>query len=122
MSVPTVYYTLIKHYHERLSSNHPLVKSRLSAFRLMVAGSASLPGPTLEEWESISGQRLLERYGMSEIGMAISNPLEGSRVQGHMGYALPGVECALADLEKGQIFWDSKSKNQTSSEQEGDIH
>ncbi len=46
----------------------------------MVAGSASLPGPTLTEWEKISGQRLLERYGMTEIGMGISNPYLGARV------------------------------------------
>ena len=74
MAVPTVYYTLIRHYHDHLTSEKASVRDKLSAFRLMVAGSASLPGPTLEEWEQISGQRLLERYGMSEIGMAISNP------------------------------------------------
>jgi malonyl-CoA/methylmalonyl-CoA synthetase len=79
MAVPTVYYSLIKYYHEK-KLDKKLVKERLSKFRLMVAGSASLPGPTLEEWQSISGQRLLERYGMTEIGMGISNPLNGDRV------------------------------------------
>lgn len=77
----------------------------------MVAGSASLPGPTLTEWEHISGQRLLERYGMTEIGMGISNPYIGKRIQGHMGYALPGVQCALADIENGKIFWESNSSS-----------
>jgi len=54
MAVPTVYYSLIKYYHEQ-KLDKKLVKERLSKFRLMVAGSASLPGPTLEEWQSISG-------------------------------------------------------------------
>jgi malonyl-CoA/methylmalonyl-CoA synthetase len=80
MAVPTIYYNLIKYYEEKLQSEKKLVKERLSDFRLMVAGSASLPGPTLEEWQGISGQRLLERYGMTEIGMGISNPLHGARV------------------------------------------
>ena len=125
MAVPTVYYNLIKHFNEKLAaSKSATVRERLSKFRLMVAGSASLPGPTLEEWEQISGQRLLERYGMTEIGMAISNPYRGKRVQGHMGYALPGVQCALADLETGKIFWQdgSKEHNQLTSEKQGELY
>lgn len=78
MAVPTIYYSLLKHYHEQ-KLDPTLVKERLSRFRLMVAGSASLPSPTLEEWENITGQRLLERYGMTEICMGISNPL-GHRI------------------------------------------
>jgi malonyl-CoA/methylmalonyl-CoA synthetase len=80
MAVPTIYYNLIKYYEEKLQGEKSLVKEILSDFRLMVAGSASLPGPTLEKWQGISGQRLLERYGMTEIGMGISNPLHGARV------------------------------------------
>lgn len=56
--------------------------SCLSDFRLMVSGSAALPLPTLQRWEEISGHTLLERYGMTEIGMALSNPLKGPRVPG----------------------------------------
>lgn len=48
----------------------------------MVSGSAALPLPTLRRWEEISGHTLLERYGMTEIGMALSNPLRGPRVPG----------------------------------------
>jgi malonyl-CoA/methylmalonyl-CoA synthetase len=54
MAVPTIYYNLIKYYHDSKLSPK-FVKERLSSFRLMVAGSASLPGPTLDEWEHISG-------------------------------------------------------------------
>ena len=60
--------------------------------RLMVSGSAALPVSTLQRWQSISGHTLLERYGMTEIGMGLSNPLEGERVPGHVGKPLPGVE------------------------------
>ena len=49
-------------------------------------------------WEEISGHRLLERYGMTEIGMALSNSLHGDRIPGHVGAPLPGVEVRLADL------------------------
>lgn len=53
-----------------------------SSSRLMVSGSAALPLPTLQRWEEITGHTLLERYGMTEIGMALSNPLKGPRIPG----------------------------------------
>jgi malonyl-CoA/methylmalonyl-CoA synthetase len=52
---------------------------------------------TLELWEEMTGQRLLERYGMTEIGMALSNPLDGERRPGYVGKALPGIEVRLVD-------------------------
>lgn len=55
----------------------------------MVSGSAALPVPVLEKWKSITGHTLLERYGMTEIGMALSNPLHGVRVPGR---SLQGLE------------------------------
>ena len=63
----------------------------------MVSGSAALPVSTLNRWKEISGHTLLERYGMTEIGMALSNPLEGERVPGSVGTALPAVEVRLVD-------------------------
>src|SRR5256712_9871321 len=65
--------------------------------RLMVSGSAALSVGTLERWREISGQVLLERYGMTEIGMALSNPLRGERRPGFVGAPLPGVEVRLVD-------------------------
>jgi malonyl-CoA/methylmalonyl-CoA synthetase len=61
----------------------------------MVSGSAALPVSTLERWKEISGQTLLERYDMTEIGMALSNPLRGERVPGNVGTPLPSVEVQL---------------------------
>jgi malonyl-CoA/methylmalonyl-CoA synthetase len=63
----------------------------------MVSGSAALPVTVMEQWHQISGHYLLERYGMTEIGMAISNPYSGERRAGHIGQALPGVEIRLVD-------------------------
>jgi len=54
--------------------------------RLMVSGSAALPVPVLRKWEEITGHVLLERYGMTEIGMALTNPLHGKRVEGKPDY------------------------------------
>ena len=50
----------------------------------MISGSAALPEPILKKWEEISGHILLERYGMTEIGMALTNSLEGKRVPGKL--------------------------------------
>ena len=63
--------------------------------RLMVSGSAPLPVSTMLRWKEISGHTLLERYGMTEIGMALSNPLHGDRVPGSVGKPLPDVEVQL---------------------------
>jgi malonyl-CoA/methylmalonyl-CoA synthetase len=63
----------------------------------MVSGSAALPAPLFARWEELSGHRLLERYGMTEIGMALSNPLRGERVPGSVGAPLPGVGVRLSD-------------------------
>jgi len=51
-------------------------------FRLMVSGSAALPAPIMQRWEEITGHTLLERYGMTEMGMALTNPLSGPRIAG----------------------------------------
>lgn len=48
----------------------------------MVCGSAPLPTPIFNRWQEITGHKLLERYGMTETGMVLSNPLEGERVPG----------------------------------------
>lgn len=99
MAVPTIYSKLIQHYDQHLTQ--PRVRDFVRAvckerIRLMVSGSAALPLPTLQRWEEISGHTLLERYGMTEIGMALSNPLKGPRVPGAVGLPLPGVEVRIA--------------------------
>jgi malonyl-CoA/methylmalonyl-CoA synthetase len=97
MAVPTIYFKLIAHYETLSQSDQSEISNILKKLRLMVSGSAALPVSVMEKWYRISGHYLLERYGMTEIGMAISNPYEGERRAGHIGQALPGVEIRICD-------------------------
>jgi malonyl-CoA/methylmalonyl-CoA synthetase len=65
----------------------------------MMSGSAALPRTVLDRWKSITGHVLLERYGMTEVGMALSNPLHGERRPGYVGQPLPGVSARIVDGE-----------------------
>ncbi len=65
--------------------------------RVMISGSAPLPAAVFDRWRQLTGQALLERYGMTEIGMALSNPLHGERKPGFVGAPLPRVEVRLVD-------------------------
>jgi malonyl-CoA/methylmalonyl-CoA synthetase len=76
----------------------------MSAFRLMVCGSAALPVSVMEKWKAVSGHTLLERYGMTEIGMAISNPYHGQRKAGYIGTPLPGVEVCLVNEDYQEVL------------------
>ena len=99
MAVPTIYYKLITYWETLPVEQQENLLVVFGKFRLMVSGSAALPVTTLERWRLISGHTLLERYGMTEIGMAISNPYHGRRVPGHIGMPLNGVEINLVDEE-----------------------
>jgi malonyl-CoA/methylmalonyl-CoA synthetase len=97
MAVPTIYFKLIT-YWELLPAHEQIKCSEaLSKFRLMVSGSAALPESIMNKWKAISGHTLLERYGMTEIGMGISNPYDGDRKTGYIGLPLPGVSVRLLD-------------------------
>jgi malonyl-CoA/methylmalonyl-CoA synthetase len=69
----------------------------LAALRLLVSGSAALPPTVFERLAERAGQRVLERYGMTETIMNVSNPHDGERRPGTVGLPLPGVELRLAD-------------------------
>jgi malonyl-CoA/methylmalonyl-CoA synthetase len=99
MAVPTVYARLVELYdkspkevQEKWSAS---LKSADSPIRLMVSGSAALPETLALRWTEISGHRLLERYGMTEFSMAISNPLVGERKLNSVGLPLPGYEARI---------------------------
>jgi malonyl-CoA/methylmalonyl-CoA synthetase len=95
MGVPTVYSKLIQRWEESDEAAKKNYSDACAKFRLMVSGSAALPVPVLEKWKLVSGHMLLERYGMTEIGMALSNPLHGERKAGFVGKPLPGVEARV---------------------------
>lgn len=97
MAVPTIYAKLLAAWDEAPSDVRAAWSEGAARLRLMVSGSAALPVSLLERWRQVSGHVLLERYGMTEIGMALSNPLIGERVPGHVGQPLPGVNVRLAD-------------------------
>ena len=71
--------------------------------RLNISGSAACPVKLFKQWKELTGQVLLERYGMTEIGMGISNPYNGERRAGAVGQPLPGVECQLFDDDDNPV-------------------
>lgn len=97
MAVPTIYARLLSAWEEAA----PEVRARMTAgarrMRLMVSGSAALPVTLFWRWREATGHELLERYGMTEVGMALSNPLRGERRPGTVGRPLPGVGVRLVD-------------------------
>ena len=103
MAVPTVYSKLIDVWDDFSAGERRRMRDCLAGFRLMVSGSAALPVSVLEKWKEISGQVLLERYGMTEIGMALSNPYRGERLPGRVGFAMPGVEVGIFDENGGLL-------------------
>jgi malonyl-CoA/methylmalonyl-CoA synthetase len=102
MAVPTVYTKLIAAWEASSLEDRKAISAGCNRMRLMVSGSAALPVATLEGWREISGHTLLERYGMTEIGMALSNPLHGTRVPGSVGTPLPSVDVQLVN-EAGEV-------------------
>ncbi|MGB6362764.1 MAG: acyl-CoA synthetase, partial [Thermoanaerobaculia bacterium] len=111
MAVPTIYAKLIAAWERMSPDRQRSLSQACGSLRLMVSGSAALPVPMFERWQEITGHTLLERYGMTEIGMALSNPLHDQRLPGHVGQPLPGVEVrrvneageAVAAEEPGEI-------------------
>jgi malonyl-CoA/methylmalonyl-CoA synthetase len=97
MAVPTIYHRMIAAWEAASPAVQRTWSAGSAGLRLMVSGSAALPVRTLERWREITGHTLLERYGMTEIGMALSNPLDGERRAGTVGRPLPGVEARLTD-------------------------
>ncbi len=89
MGVPTFY--------SRLLDEPGFSAAVCQSIRLFISGSAPLSRRVFDAFEQRSGHRILERYGMSETGMISSNPLDGERVAGTVGFALPGVDLRIAD-------------------------
>jgi malonyl-CoA/methylmalonyl-CoA synthetase len=93
MGVPTFY--------TRLLQDQRLSREATAHMRLFVSGSAPLLAETHREWQARTGHAILERYGMTETNMNTSNPYEGDRVPGTVGFPLPGVDVRIADPDSG---------------------
>jgi malonyl-CoA/methylmalonyl-CoA synthetase len=94
MGVPTFYVRLL---------DHPgITKESTAHMRLFVSGSAPLLAETHAAWRARTGHAILERYGMTETNMITSNPYDGERRAGTVGFPLPGVNLRIAEAETGR--------------------
>ena len=93
MGVPTFYVRLLEHAK--------LNRAATADMRLFVSGSAPLPTETHQRWREKTGHAILERYGLTETGMNLSNPYHGERRAGRVGLPLPGVEMRITDPGTG---------------------
>jgi malonyl-CoA/methylmalonyl-CoA synthetase len=96
MGVPTFY--------TRLLETPELNKDITRHMRLFISGSAPLLAETHREWRARTGHAILERYGMTETNMNTSNPYEGDRIAGTVGFPLPGVEVRITDQESAKTL------------------
>jgi malonyl-CoA/methylmalonyl-CoA synthetase len=93
MGVPTFY--------KRLLDDARFTRDLVAHMRLFISGSAPLLAETHTAFEARTGHRILERYGMTETSMNTSNPYDGERRAGTVGFPLPGVELRITDPDSG---------------------
>ncbi len=98
----TVFMGVPTHY-TRLLADARFTRAATAPVRLWICGSAPLLPATFAAFEQRTGQRILERYGMSECGIIASNPREGERVAGTVGFLLPGFEGRIVDGEGREV-------------------
>ncbi|HAT57684.1 MAG TPA: long-chain fatty acid--CoA ligase [Gammaproteobacteria bacterium] len=97
MAVPTIYVKLLQYFETLSDDDVAKITVGFRSMRLNISGSAACPVKLFEQWKALTDQVLLERYGMTEIGMGLSNPYVGERRAGHVGQPLPGVDAQLFD-------------------------
>ena len=95
MGVPTFY--------TRLLDTPGFDRQTCRNIRLFISGSAPLLSDSFNAFEALSGHKILERYGMTEAGMIASNPYDGERLPGSVGFALPGVTARVADQDGNEV-------------------
>jgi malonyl-CoA/methylmalonyl-CoA synthetase len=111
MAVPTIYVRLVDAFHAADPERRSRWARGAGGLRLATSGSAALATGVHAAFAEVCGQTILERYGMTEIGMALSNPFDGPRVPGTVGVPLPGVsvdivgadDLPLPDGEAGEL-------------------
>jgi malonyl-CoA/methylmalonyl-CoA synthetase len=97
MGVPTQHKKLFDVFDAAPMERRAAWSDAARGLRLVTSGSAALPATLGERWRSLSGRYPLERYGMTEIGIVLSNPAEGERRPGSVGVPLPAVELRITD-------------------------
>ncbi|KAI0997060.1 Malonate--CoA ligase [Podosphaera aphanis] len=123
--VPTIYNRLLSVISQLPVETQDAAKKGISPtnLRLNMSGSAALPTPTKRAWTDLSGGNvLLERYGMTEIGMALSCGLAfRDRVDGSVGWPLPSVEVRLVDTETNEVIALGEEMGKDGKERDGEI-
>mmetsp|Transcript_14179 Transcript_14179/g.29828 ORF Transcript_14179/g.29828 Transcript_14179/m.29828 type:complete len:699 (-) Transcript_14179:261-2357(-) len=107
MAVPTIYSKMLEAAEHNVIDKEVIddAAKTLRDMRLMISGSAALPVSLNERWKSLTGHTLLERYGMTEFAMALSNPFKPmeNRLPGYVGTPLPSVEVRIVDEDDNII-------------------
>ncbi|NVB43380.1 AMP-binding protein [Pseudenhygromyxa sp. WMMC2535] len=98
MGVPTMYTALVEHMHQA-----PEAAPQLSRGRLFTSGSAALSADLWREFVALTDRRILERYGMSETLITLSNPYVGVRTPGAVGQPVPGCDAAVVDEQGDEL-------------------
>ena len=123
--VPTVYSRLLASHRDLPPETQAAARQAIAPenLRLNISGSAALPTPTKKAWADLShGNGLLERYGMTEVGMALSCGLANAdRVDGSVGWPLPSVEVRLVDTETGEVIKPGEELDAQGRERDGEI-
>jgi len=123
--VPTIYNRLLSSHDKLSDPTKQALKKALAPgnLRLNISGSAALPTPTKNAWTELSGGNvLLERYGMTEVGMALSCGLDfRDRVDGSVGWPLPSVQARLVDSETNEVIPLNEQTDKDGKEREGEI-
>jgi malonyl-CoA/methylmalonyl-CoA synthetase len=103
MGVPTMYSFLLNVYHNAREAEKKQYKVAIKNLRLAISGSSACPTPIMHAWRELSGgELLLERYGMTETGMLLGNPLHGERKPGTVGIPFPGIHVRI-DPATGEL-------------------
>ncbi|PNS21859.1 hypothetical protein CAC42_457 [Sphaceloma murrayae] len=130
---PITFFTVVPTVYARLLATHPTLPSEThtaldkalhpSVLRLNISGSAALPTPTKKAWSAITSDNvLLERYGMTEVGMALSCGLDvPDRIDGSVGWPLPSVSARLTSLEDGSVIPEDRVVDEQGREVQGEI-
>ncbi|TVY86771.1 Acyl-CoA synthetase family member 3, mitochondrial, partial [Lachnellula willkommii] len=123
--VPTVYNRLLLTFSDLPPETQTAAKTGIAPnnLRLAISGSAALPTPTRKAWTDLSsGNVLLERYGMTEVGMALSCGLShATRIDGSVGFPLPSVQVRLVDTDTNEIIRPGEEIDASGKERDGEI-
>ncbi|MDO8519493.1 MAG: AMP-binding protein, partial [Deltaproteobacteria bacterium] len=99
MGVPTIYMRLIEYWEKQTEDQRAAMSAGAKKLRLVLSGSSSLPGNIRERWSEITGTPLRQRYGTTEIGIVILQPIDGEFDYASIGVPVPGLETRVVDDE-----------------------